>query len=289
MSRLALGTAQFGSHYGISNVDGQVDSLSAKAMIDYARFHSVDTIDTAAAYGNSEEILGEVGIHGLNIVTKLPSIPEDTKEVAVWIKGQVTNSLLRLGETAIYGLLLHRPEELLGEKGPEIYQSLQDLREAGHVKKIGVSIYSPDVLVELTRHYDFDLVQAPLSLIDRRFEESGWLQRLKKKGTEIHTRSTFLQGLLLMNPLTIPNKFSIWNEIWDKWRDYLRTSKVTSLQACLGYPLSLSGVDRVVVGADNKEQLKRIIKSEIGGNHYDFPNLGCVDERLINPANWSLL
>ena len=47
--------------------------------------------------------------------------------------------------------------------------------------------------------YNFDIVQAPFNLIDRRLIETGWLEKLNMSNIEVHCRSCFLQGLLLMD------------------------------------------------------------------------------------------
>ena len=287
MNRLALGTAQFGQPYGIANQVGQVTRSAAKAMIEVAAAKGIDTIDTAIAYGESEICLGEAGAQGFKLVTKLSAVPDSCDDIYGWINDQVSESLGRLEMISMYGLLLHRPEQLLGVKGKVIFQALQQLKESGLVQKIGISIYSPSELDALTRRHRFDLVQAPFNLIDRRLFTSGWLQRLKQDGTEIHTRSAFLQGLLLMPRSEIPSKFATWTELWDKWHKWLACHSVTAVQACLAYPLTFAEVDRVVVGADSKSQLEQLIGAALTIAPDALPDLCCHDENLINPARWS--
>src|SRR3989338_1375415 len=197
MMRLAIGTAQFGLHYGIANQGGQVTRSAAKAMLQLAAENGIDTLDTAIAYGESETCLGEVGTQGFKLVTKLPAVPDDCADVSGWVQEQVAASLARLGVNVVYGLLLHRPEQLLRSEGKALYHTLQNLKETGQVQKVGISIYAPSELEVLTKQYCFDLVQAPFNLVDCRLHTSGWLKRLKDEGVEIHTRSAFLQGLLL--------------------------------------------------------------------------------------------
>lgn len=284
--RLALGTAQFGLPYGIANQNGQVTRSAAKAMLNLAAANGIDMLDTAIAYGESEACLGEVGATGFKLVTKLPAVPDGCIDVSVWVREQVAESLARLGVSAVYGLLLHRPQQLLEPGGKTLYQSLQDLKETGQVQKAGVSIYAPSELDVLTRQYCFDLVQAPFNLVDRRLHTSGWLKRLKDEGVEIHTRSVFLQGLLLMSRNAIPKKFSAWSDLWDKWHDWLAQHAVSPVQACLSFPLSFPEIDRVVVGADSVTQLKQIISAAVGVAPVDLPDLNCGAENLINPAQW---
>ena len=287
--KLALGTVQFGLPYGIANQAGQVSRDEAGAILDYAWAQGIDTLDTAIAYGESEQRLGEIGVGQWKLISKLPALPESCKDVTAWVQEQVASSLSRLGVNELYGLLLHSSEQLLGKDGKALYQALQGLKEAGQVQKVGVSIYTPNELEPITKLFRLDLVQAPFNLVDRRLHTSGWLQRLKHAGVEIHTRSAFLQGLLLMPRADIPAKFVPWTELWDKWHNWLACHSATAVHACLAYPLSFPEIDRVVIGTDSKNQLEQIIGAALGGVPDDLPDLRCEDENLINPAYWSRL
>ena len=223
------------------------------------------------------------------LVTKLPAVPDGCADVTGWVQEQVGASLSRLGVSAVYGLLLHRPEQLLGPDGKALYQTLQGLKETGQVQKVGVSVYAPSELELLTPRYRFDLVQAPFNLVDRRLCTTGWLQRLKDEGVEIHTRSAFLQGLLLMPQAAIPVKFASWSDLWSRWHGWLAHHNVTAVQACLAFPLSFPEIDRVVVGADSVSQLGQIISAAASVVPDDLPDLHCDAENLINPARWPQL
>ena len=287
--RLALGTVQFGLPYGVANKSGQVSRDEAKLMARLASDNGIDTLDTAMAYGESEKYLGEIGVENFKVVTKLPGMPNGCLDISGWIHEQVTSSLLRLGVEKLYGFLLHKSQDLLGPDGPELYRALDSLKEKGLVKKIGVSIYSPNELEALKNDFSFDLIQAPFNLIDQRLLHSGWMKKLKDSGAEIHTRSTFLQGLLLMKEIDIPPKFSPWKHLWKKWHDWLTENNVSALQGSLAFPLSFPEIARVVVGADSHHQLKEIINATSNLLNTDLPNLLSADENLINPVNWSKL
>jgi len=289
MNRLALGTAQFGLPYGIANQGGQVKRSAAKAMLQLAAANGIDTLDTAIAYGESETCLGEVGTQGFKLVTKLPAVPDGCADVSDWVQEQVAASLARLGVNAVYGLLLHRPEQLLESNGKTLYQALQGLKETGQVQKVGTSVYAPNELEMLFTRYRFDLVQAPFNLVDRRLHSSGWLQRLKGECVEIHTRSAFLQGLLLMPQDSIPKKFLPWCDLWRKWHDWLSHHAVSAVHACLAFPLSFPEIDHVIVGADSVSQLEQIITAATRVAPFDLPDLHCDAENLINPARWPSL
>lgn len=284
--KLALGTAQFGSPYGIANGVGRLGLSEIEAIIALARESGVDTLDTAIAYGDSEARLGVVGVDGFKIVTKLPvALDADPKS---WAQRHLEASLKRLKVNSIYGLLLHRSEYLSGPHGPEIAAGLQLLKKEGLVRKIGVSIYDPSELNLVARECAIDLVQAPFNLFDRRLETSGWLNRLNNMGVEVHARSIFLQGLLLMERECLPKKFLQWSGLFNNWYAWLSRVDVTASEACIAFS-SHPLINRVLVGVDSVAQLNQIVKLSSKQLRSNLPNLNCNDLKLINPSNWNSL
>jgi aryl-alcohol dehydrogenase-like predicted oxidoreductase len=288
-SRLALGTVQFGTSYGIANTLGQVSREKIALILDHAWSAGIDTLDTAIGYGESEQRLGEAGVEQWQVISKLPEIPKACADVASWVQNSVMESIGKLGVSKLHGLLLHRSQQLLGPQGEALYKALVAIREQGKVEKIGISVYNPDELDALWPHYSFDLLQAPFNILDRRLVASGWLARLHQAGTEIHIRSVFLQGLLLMDAANRPKKFNRWQPLWDEWHSWLVDHESTPLQACLGFAQSQPEISRIVLGVDSLQHLKGIIAA----SHLDsiaFPeSLECIDKALVNPAGWEEL
>ena len=282
--KLALGTAQFGMTYGIANRTGQVSETEVGKMLRLAGDNGIDTLDTAVSYGGCEAILGRANVERFNVVTKLPSLPCGCSDVGGWVREQVAGSLARLQIKSIYGLLLHCPNDLLGQAGKELYTALQSLKETGEVQKLGISIYSPDELEPLAKAFPIDLVQAPFNLVDRRLQISGWLSRLKEMGVEVHARSPFLQGLLLM--AEVPASFACWSHIWDKWLIWRGECQISPVRASLAFPLGFQEIDRVVVGADGELQLREIRAAVSGPLPDNLPDLSSDDANLVNPSLW---
>ena len=135
-------------------------------------------------------------------------------------------------------------------------------------------------------HFHFDLVQAPFNIIDRRLHTSGWLVRLYQLGIEVHTRSVFLQGLLLMECATRPEFFRRWQLLWDHWCDWLADQSVTPVQACLGFVLLQPEISRVVIGLDSLIQLQGILADVDTPLVMPPDTLMCEDINLINPSRW---
>jgi aryl-alcohol dehydrogenase-like predicted oxidoreductase len=287
-SKLALGTAQFGLSYGIANQKGQISLGELKEILKFALSQGINTLDTAIAYGSSEERLGEACTKDWRIISKLPRLPSDITDIKSWVENSVSGSLKRLKIGSLDGLLLHHPHDLLTNPDDSLYRVIVQLKEQGKIKGFGISVYSPDELEDLFSRFDFDIVQAPLNLIDRRLIQSGWLSRLHRADVEVHTRSTFLQGLLLMEPLARPTYFDNWNQLWELFRDWLMTSNLTPLEACLGFVLNNHEIDRVVIGVDSLAQLQEILKvSKLRSG--DVPEeISSSDLNLVNPTRWSL-
>jgi aryl-alcohol dehydrogenase-like predicted oxidoreductase len=184
--------------------------------------------------------------------------------------------------------LLHRPDDLLGIQGKTLLAVLMHIKKIGLVKKIGVSIYSPDQLPALMDVHSFDIVQTPANILDQRIVHSGWANQLFKSGVEVHVRSVFLQGLLLMPNEARPEKFHIWHPVWNEWSRWLNASGMSAVEACLSYCLSHSTFNRVLVGVDSVEQLQQIIKVN-NKPLSSLPNWPPFDQRLLNPALWNTI
>jgi len=287
MNRLALGTVQFGLPYGVANKTGQVSLEETKKILNLATAEGFDILDTGMMYGQSEKRLGELGVSQWNIVSKLPPLPKSCPNVTEWLNISVSNSLKSLNVTYLHGLLLHSPQELLGKNGTELYRSLVKIKQSGLIKNIGISIYIPEELDELLHRYRIDIVQAPFNIFDQRLITSNWLTKLKKMDIEVHVRSVFLQGLLLMDASERPKYFSKWDGLWSEWHEWLKKNNISPLQACLGFALAQPEIDRVIVGMDSVQQLQEILT--VTNVSIPQPPFELIydHKELLNPSNWN--
>ncbi len=290
MSKLALGTAQFGSDYGIANQKGKIKLSEAQKIMNLAKKTSIELIDTAIDYGDSQSIMGNLGVKDFKIVTKLPDLPNSVVDIDSWVEDQVKSSLTLMDVSYCYGLLIHKSKDLLDKNGKKLINAINKIKINGLVEKIGISIYDPSELEQLMNLFKFDIVQAPLNIIDRRLEKSGWLSKLNKYGVEVHSRSAFLQGLLLMKRSQLPKKFLKWQNILDRWFLEIEKDNLKALEECLSYPLSLKEVKYVVVGVDSYYQFKDLLKvAEYRRSNNDWSFMISDDQMLINPYNWNKL
>lgn len=288
--KLALGTAQFGMPYGIANTLGQIKNDMAPAILDTARKNGMDTIDTAIGYADSETVLGRLDVSDFRVITKLSGIPDNIINITNWVNDQINASLSRLRINRLAGVLLHRPDQLMGIHGPELADALAGLKHRGIAEKIGVSIYNPDDLPGYMAVCSMDLVQAPFNLIDRRLANSGWLDRLQTAKVEVHVRSIFLQGLLLMAPDSRPAQFARWKGMWRQWDTWVAThGGIGPVAACIAFGQKHEAIDRLVVGVDTSDQLKELVAAANRFLDISLPDLSVNDEELINPAYWAAL
>ena len=285
--KLALGTVQFGLPYGIANTGGQVAEENAKEILKCAEEAGVNTLDTAISYGDSEQCLGNIGVKGWRIITKLTAMPIECSSVEEWVNKQIASSFCRLGVKCVTGLMLHRPDQLLGPNGQELWQVMQCLKDEGAVGKVGYSIYSPNELDLLWNRYHPDIIQAPYNVFDQRLKKTGWLKKLHDHGVEIHLRSIFLQGLLLMSAQKRPAKFNYWHEIWEQWDHWLQKNQLNALEGCLMPIMSEVMADCFVVGVDSVKHLNQILNIVKRNRDLAMPQINCpYDSDLINPSKW---
>lgn len=284
--RLGIGTVQFGINYGIANKIGKVAKIEQIKILDLADKHNISLIDTAINYGDSEKNLGEYELEKFNVISKIPEIPKNLNNAEKWITNQVKESIHKLGVKSLYAVLLHRANQLFDYDG-KIIAYLEKLKNDGLVKKIGISIYAPEELESILANFSIDIVQAPMNLIDRRLKNSGYLNLLKKKKIEVHIRSIFLQGLLLMNKDSLPSKFKKWKNLSEDWYYWLdENPKLSALDICINYIKSIHEIDKIIVGVDSCNQLEEVLKAYSLTEQVDFPEISCNDEQLLNPSNW---
>jgi len=285
MNRIVLGGAQLGLPYGILNGGETLSREEVARILDTAVDRGIDSIDTAIAYGQSESIIGETSQNRFNIISKLPPLPVDISNVSAWVHSQVHGSLSRLKCTSLDALLLHRPQDLTGAQGAELYAAIGSLMAEKMIRRFGVSIYSPDDLEGIIGTFDIHVVQAPLNVFDRRI--LGVTDHLSSLNIEVHVRSVFLQGVLIASPQDRPERFVPWSEHFAQFDDWVRSSGVSAMACCLGFALQQQGIAKLVVGTTSAKSLDEIMNS-IPHSVLEVPtHLQSSVEQLIDPRFWN--
>ncbi|WP_320151712.1 aldo/keto reductase [uncultured Tolumonas sp.] len=280
--KLALGTAQFGLDYGISNTVGKVSDHELQQILRLADEAGIRLLDTAQAYGDAESRLGQFISNNFQVISKLA--PGTTAATA---RTAVLHSLNQLKQPSLYGLMLHRTQDY----SAELWQELQRMQSAGLIGKLGISVYTPEELDEWYAHNPLpSLVQLPANLLDQRFLRSGWLDRLKDAQCEIHVRSVFLQGLLLMPPAQRPPRFSRFNANFGAFDTLAQQYGRLTLALAIQY--AMPQIDRLVIGCCSAAELSDIVRAYQQApilNTSELASLISDDIQLLNPALWGQL
>lgn len=297
MARLCLGTVQFGMNYGINNQGGQPTEESCFEMLDLAFENGIDIIDTARAYGTAELVVGEYleyrkCCNKVKIISKLrPNIIESgEKDVYSIIRRDLEESLKRLHVQCLNGYLLHTPEYVYEER---IAEALFRLKEERIIQNIGVSIYGMEEGYEAIKKR-MDYVQLPYSVLDQRGVQSGFMYEAKKAGMTVFTRSSFLQGLFMMDIENIPDFLSPAKPYLKYFEGLTEDFKIGKIELLLQFVKAAEENDYVVLGVDNKCQLLEDIKEFQTDKIMDsylyekIKQIFChVEDSIILPSLWS--
>ncbi len=288
--KIGLGAVQFGVDYGVSNTHGKTTKHEVSQILQFAYENGISVIDTATSYGSSENILGEVVTNDdWRFVTKTPHFSDNylNSTHVNQLKESFNQSLFNLRKKNIYGLLLHSCDDLLKPGGELIFREMERLREIGMVKKIGVSAYSSKQIAAILGKFNIDIIQLPINIFDQHLFVDGWLEKLKNKNVEIHARSTFLQGLLLMPRTSIPTYFLPIKEKIELFSKSAQELSLSKLELALGYVMGINEIDKIVVGVNTIEQLREIIEaSQVKVNPMEFTDVSIDNPIYTNPSLW---
>lgn len=291
-AKLGIGTVQFGLDYGLANAAGRTPETEARRIVERAAATGCRTIDTAAAYGDSELVIGRILPENspLRIVTKTPPLGGQAIDEALdaRICSGFTESLQRLRRESVFGLLVHHPADLLSPGGERLFESLKKLRESGLVERIGVSVYDRAQIDAVFARFDLDIVQLPLSVFDQRLLSDGTLDRLHDRGVEVHVRSVFLQGLLLMPREHVPAYFAPLLPSLAAWHERVAASGRSTAGAAFSFASNLEQVDCVIVGFDTLAQFDALLQEPDQPLPFPVGDLVCNDAAFVNPGLWRL-
>ena len=282
-SRIALGTAQLGGAYGIANRGGPPSAEAVSLMLRTASRAGIRTIDTAAGYGDSERMLGELGVGGFEVITKVPGTA-----TAATLSSAVDASLVRLRRRSVEGCLLHN--SAMERRSPGVLAALSAVRADGRAERIGVSVYSPEELEWLLdRGEQIDLVQLPYNVFDRRFEKS--FDSLSRRGVAIHIRSVFLQGLFFLAADELPAHFAGVQRPIGELQALAEREGVPLESILLSFALLSTPAERVVVGVDTSRQLMQAVAALADTERVKplmplLTDLQQHDENVLLPTRW---
>ncbi|HAR6731606.1 TPA: aldo/keto reductase [Staphylococcus aureus] len=275
---IALGTNAVGGH----NLYPNLDEEQGKDVVRQAINHGINLLDTAYIYGpeRSEELVGEVvkeyPREQIKIATKGSHEFDENQEVhqnnqPEYLKQQVENSLKRLQTDYIDLYYIHFPDD--NTPKDQAVAALQELKEQGKIKAIGVSNFTLDQLKEANKDGYVDVVQLEYNLLHRENEAvlqycvdhlitfipyfplaSGILAGKYDKNTKFSdhrtTRRDFIPGVFEENVRRV------------KALESLAAAHQTSIaNIVLAFYLTRPAIDVIIPGAKRAEQVIENIKA----------------------------
>lgn len=288
-NKIILGTVQFGLDYGINNSSGKPDSATIKSILDLAFENNIRLLDTAEAYGNSQELIGEyhkTSTNRFDIITKFSA---KRTNLSTNLIERISQNLSTLQVNSLYGYMFHSFADF------EYYylnfkDQLIQLKNSGVIKRIGVSIYTNPEFEKLLNYPDVDLVQLPFNLLDNNSKRLALITKANENGIEVHTRSVFLQGLFFRSLDTFPEKLSPLSSYLKEIQKISSNANIQVKELALNYALQQSKIDGVLIGIETVGQLQDNLKSiqtklpEKVVERID--QLHVIETDLLNPSNW---
>jgi len=286
MASLILGTATFGTGYGVANNGLILSDESVREIIVAAQCLGITEFDTAPAYGNAESKLGEFLNYDLAPMISSKISKENTKTVKLMLES-VKNTLKRTRASKLRNLYLHDPDALFGKSASEVIAGFTELLASGLVDRIGASVYSIESILKSKEIFpELTVFQVPENICDRRVSNSKEMAVLASNGNHFIVRSIFLQGLLLMPLSDIPEGLEKSKSVVAQLIDFANMHQVSRLDLCLSYAQGISWAEEFVIGATSVSQLQQILKSK-----FELPTgwqskIGTIPEEILDPRRW---
>ena len=258
-SKMTLGTVQFGLNYGIANTNGKPSYEKARDIVAEAYANGITSFDTAAAYGDSEQVLGQIFDelkigNKVKVVSKVPGVKKQNLSPAnaeKFITESVEKSLQRLKVDKLATCLFHCEEDL------EYIDVLRKLEARELITGSGVSLDSPaqceQVLQKAVKY-----LQIPYNIFDHRFDE--FWSKAEQSEITIFIRSVYLQGLLLMPEARIAPHLKKIIPVRRQLERLAVNAGMDMPELCMRFILCNPAVTSVLTGVDSVDQLQQNIK-----------------------------
>ncbi len=281
-----LGTATFGTKYGIANGNNTLTECEAFQILREAESLGISLLDTAPAYGSAEEIIGKFQSQAntFEIISKISDVHDFSPERLI---REIEESASRLGITQFSAILFHKSELLTKYPTQLVNETIENILSTGLAEALGVSVYDEEEIHFISEKFPrITLFQVPENIMDRRLHGSELVRRLASQGTKFHVRSIFLQGLLLMKSESFPTETSGVKVGLSELEKYIMSNGVSALDACLNYASTIEWASGVVVGVNSKTHLQEII------NYQKFDiDLGKLPnpfvKSILDPRDWA--
>jgi aryl-alcohol dehydrogenase-like predicted oxidoreductase len=279
---LALGTVQFGLPYGIAGRGAPVPEGEVRTILRAAWDAGIRMLDTAAAYGDIEQRLGGLMAElPFKVVTKVSPAPDGLDEATAdaWMRSVLERAEKNLGDR-LHAVLFHRAEDLFGSNAKVLWNGADEWATRRGCA-LGASCYEPGTLRLLRERIALRIAQLPANALDQRVRRAG-----DTGGVEIHLRSAFLQGLLLMPLERATERVPAARLPLQRWHDWVRQRGLDPVVGALGMVKGNEFASHCVVGVDDVGQLEVIVAAWASAPVLQDPALAVDDPDVVDPRHW---
>ena len=283
LNKLVVGSAQFGSKYGISNKVGVVSQKEVVSILKECEKQDISSLDTASNYGIAEKVIGNamkrIDNYNWKIITKINDSESDVSEQI-----RIARSKLKY---PINTVLAHSSELYMKKIQSQLFEN----KLKGEIKKFGVSLYTKDEIIEVLGSEILpDIIQLPLNILGNGLYKNGILKKINKKKIEVHARSVFLQGLFYLSKDVIKKNFSEAGPPLRKLNKIALKAGVSVAELSLLWVTSIKEIKKVIIGVESSKQLKMHIdsmKKKINGKYFkNALEISFNNESILNPSKW---
>ena len=284
--KIILGTAQFGMNYGINNLNGKINNEEIYKILEYSYDSGIRQLDTAEAYGDSIDLIGE--FHSQNPEKKFKVFSKGTHDQTQDdYSFNIKSNLKKLYIEYYEGYMIHNYKSFNGNQ--KLINEMVEAKSSGLIKNNGVSLYLNEEVNEVLNQNLFDFIQLPFNLLDNAFKRESVIKSAKSFNIDIHARSIFLQGLFFKPQFLTPKKLIPLTKYINQLTEICKDFNLDLDELAIKYTLNKDYINKIIFGIDSLNQLKRNViilenVSTVPNLHIDKINV--LEKNLLNPTNW---
>lgn len=288
--KISLGTVQWGHSYGLTDDSSIVSHAEINSLIELAMKENIYCLDTSQNYGNAEELIGKYVGMKIPSITKMSiqarEVSSNTAENIV--KNSINISRNKLNVQTLKGILIHNTDFLYSKYAPKYIDALIKAKNSGLIHKFGFSIYESRDLINVLNLCDPDILQIPLNVFNQEFLTCPMIAKLSYRGCEIHARSIFLQGLLLLKMKSLPDFFKRYQKDLFEWKEFCIQNEISPMEGCISFIKTAKYVDVVILGVNSKKQFQENITAFNQSLRLDYSRFSKRENNLTDPRQWNL-
>lgn len=284
--KFILGTAQFGTRYGITNKKKPNKNELAK-IFKTAKNNNINILDTANTYKNINKIIQNYSKKKFNIILKIKlGKKKNSIQYNDFFK-QIREFNQNLNLNRIYCLMLHDENDINNKNFKNINEIVKTLKNKKIIRFFGLSIYNPIKNIKNIKRLNMDIIECPYNIIDRRIENKNFLKEIKKRNIKIYVRSIFLQGLLIDKNFYHHYFLKKWFKLFKKINSLYTKNNISAVQACINFVKQNKNISKIIIGVNSYNHLIEILNLSKKKKIFKTNNFNIKDTNLLNPSKWS--